>query len=515
MINAKMPHFLQPLNLPEKNNIIPASILLGSVGVLLWSLQGMGFVFEDAAILMRYAEHLATGHGIVWNIGEAPADGATDFLFLVVIAGLRYVGLSIEWATRIPIIFAHLITVAVILRISQKTGKGYWEASAAVIVLATGPVNAYIAAGFGAPFFAMWAALICYLLFGLKNRQPWLIGFCCLMLGLTRPEGVLLAVGMIFAFCLGKKKQEILELAIPVVVCLFGIGGVYFLWRWNYFGHPLPTPFLKKGGFVLHKEGLLASWENVIRMLAPILVLLPLFRIPGKRNLIQWWLLVVVGFTCMWVLMSDEMNYLGRFQYPALVISVCCMPMMLSFSSVKNWLKISVLISLVAYYLFFFQANIRLEDSRYEAALILQKYKTPTSILLTSEAGIMPLYSTWNSVDAWGLNDPEIAQNGLDTAALALKLPHVIMFHAYFSPTQYPQVSPSDTWGMMVWKMDHFSQDHGYTLAAAWGLTADDTHYYYVLPNYPKSKQITQDIRALDYRWFGSGEKARNWGFDK
>ena len=44
--------------------------------------------FEDAAMLMRYSQHLAGGHGIVWNIGEKPVDGATDFLFMAAAAGL-------------------------------------------------------------------------------------------------------------------------------------------------------------------------------------------------------------------------------------------------------------------------------------------------------------------------------------------------------------------------------------------------------------------------------------------
>ncbi len=47
---------------------------------------------EDAAILMRYAVHLAEGHGIVWNVGEKPVDGATDFLFMLMVAGLIPVG---------------------------------------------------------------------------------------------------------------------------------------------------------------------------------------------------------------------------------------------------------------------------------------------------------------------------------------------------------------------------------------------------------------------------------------
>jgi len=38
---------------------------------------------EDAAMLMRYAENFSAGHGIVWNIGEDPVDGGTDFLAII------------------------------------------------------------------------------------------------------------------------------------------------------------------------------------------------------------------------------------------------------------------------------------------------------------------------------------------------------------------------------------------------------------------------------------------------
>ena len=33
---------------------------------------------DDAMISMRYAQHLAQGHGLTWNIGEAPVEGFTN-----------------------------------------------------------------------------------------------------------------------------------------------------------------------------------------------------------------------------------------------------------------------------------------------------------------------------------------------------------------------------------------------------------------------------------------------------
>ena len=70
--------------------------------------------YEDAAMLMRYSEHLAQGHGIVWNVGEKPVDGATDFLVMVLVAGLVKAGLGVESATRLLGFLSHLVTVLVI-----------------------------------------------------------------------------------------------------------------------------------------------------------------------------------------------------------------------------------------------------------------------------------------------------------------------------------------------------------------------------------------------------------------
>jgi hypothetical protein len=50
-----------------------------SVSSVFRSLNVSGAPSEDAAILMRYSEHLASGAGIVWNIGEHPVDGPRIF----------------------------------------------------------------------------------------------------------------------------------------------------------------------------------------------------------------------------------------------------------------------------------------------------------------------------------------------------------------------------------------------------------------------------------------------------
>ena len=57
------------------------AITVVTAGAVLTVINFGAHPHEDAAILMRYADHFANGHGLVWNIGDDPVDGATDFLF--------------------------------------------------------------------------------------------------------------------------------------------------------------------------------------------------------------------------------------------------------------------------------------------------------------------------------------------------------------------------------------------------------------------------------------------------
>jgi len=79
-------------------------LLLAGAATYLWlAVDWAAHPAEDAAMLMRYARHWAAGEGIVWNVGEPPVDGATDFGFLAVVALLARLGLPLEAATRVPL----------------------------------------------------------------------------------------------------------------------------------------------------------------------------------------------------------------------------------------------------------------------------------------------------------------------------------------------------------------------------------------------------------------------------
>jgi peptidoglycan/LPS O-acetylase OafA/YrhL len=86
-------------------------------------------LFEDAMISMRYARHLADGHGLVWNIGEPPIEGFTNLLWVLWMAAAHKLGLS---ESKISL-FIMLSGVAILMttgmlasRIAKKMSSAPW-----------------------------------------------------------------------------------------------------------------------------------------------------------------------------------------------------------------------------------------------------------------------------------------------------------------------------------------------------------------------------------------------------
>ncbi|MBK8617647.1 MAG: hypothetical protein IPN96_11165 [Anaerolineales bacterium] len=115
--------------------------------------------FEDAAMLMRYAQNLAGGHGIVWNIGEHPVDGATDFLFMAASSLLIKLGLTVGQSVRGIGFASHILTVLLVYWTNRRINNSSIPLSLlSGLYLAVGTGLSYVAAYFGTPFFALAAA---------------------------------------------------------------------------------------------------------------------------------------------------------------------------------------------------------------------------------------------------------------------------------------------------------------------------------------------------------------------
>ena len=521
------------------SDIILASILV--VVTAYFSVSVVNFhipPFEDAAMLMRYADHLAHGKGIVWNIGEAPLDGATDFLLMIILALVQQLGFSVEAAVRIVTISSHFATVLLIYFGMRRIQlAGLLPAFMSALYFAVGPGLFLSAAYFGTPFFALcvvFAWLLAQKLFLAGNRSGyWYLCFslACLTAGLVRPEGNLISGFMLAALAILMPRQQFFRLACVFCGVFLVLGGAYFLWRWYHFGHPLPNPFYKKGGGGIYALSLKTSVLNSLSLGLPFIPM-ALLAARSKKTLIMGvaFLIPILGTTCMWVFLSDEMNFGGRFQYPLLGLYILSwyplvrdllnevdLPRFVYSSPIGKYLAVAV-VSLALGLILLMQArNSSLityaRDGRYDLGMMLRGYEDRGYTIATTEAGLLPLYSRWRAIDTWGLNDKWIAHNGgVTDEYLRQQKPDLIVWHEYFSSNIPPKDEKSeDPWFKQVMTLKRYAEDHGFTLAAVYGRNPGDTHYYYVRSDMPDHNEIVQAIRSTPYYWFADGGLCTNY----
>lgn len=511
--------------------------LLTIVGLYAWRMLGGALhPAEDAAMLMRYAQHLADGHGIVWNIGEAPLDGATDFAFMVLLAGLAKAGVALETAVIVVGLSAHALTVALVYVAARRlAGASIAVAALSAAYLAVGPGLGYVAAYFGTPFFALFAAIAWYFaltiaLHGETRARAAGFAVSALLLGLIRPEGVFLAGLMLLAVLYRRGITTTRGTVGYFFATFLVLGGAYFLWRWQYFAQPLPNPFYKKGGGTLHWDSLVASARNAVILCLPVA---PAFvaALRSRASLQQavFILIPTGGFVALWVLMSNEMNFLMRFQYAILPLVLMAWPLLVQGlgqdfrlprlralppreKATASLLLVVLALGVLAYQYKNFPPLPRGADGRQEVARALAAYQQHGYTMAVTEAGLLPFYSGWRAIDTWGLNDRRIAHQGPITPAyLDEQRPHIIMFHAYYSPLTGPGEA-TDAWNTMVATLDRYAQQNNYILAAVFGLDPGNTHYYYVRSDFAHSAVVVAAIRgALPYAWNGTGKPSLNY----
>ncbi len=502
--------------------------------------------FEDAAMLMRYAQNFAGGHGIVWNIGEHPVDGATDFLFMATSALLIKLGLTVGQAVRGIGFVAHILTVLIVYWANRRIhNANVFLSLLSGLYLAVGTGLSYVAAYFGTPYFALAAASTWTLgLLLSKQEAPrfWLIlafALSGLVTGLIRPEGVILASLMLITVIILRGWKNSTSIIVTFGVVFLFLGGAYFLWRWNYFGYPLPNPFYKKGDSGLHWDSFDASLWNTLRLCLPFAILALLgFRSRATTKQAIAYLVPILGFASAFVLISDEMNFGARFQYALLPVALMSwIPLLGGFNfswldqlSVKERSVYVITLTALAFGLVYYSSyqNCFLtsyqqtcarpyeRDGRYEMGKLLAEYRNKGYTIAVTEAGLVPYYSGWNAIDTWGLNDQFIAHNGKITVEyLDTYKPQIIMFHDYYSPLVSPKLTEANLaqpWFSMTILLKTYAEENGYVLAAVFGDSPYDTHYYYVRTDFEDSKRLIEQISKMrNYYWPLTGKRSINY----
>jgi hypothetical protein len=227
------------------------------------ALLGGGFVIhawwlrcvaEDAFITYRFARNVAEGNGFVWNIGEPPVEGFTNFLWVVISAALYRLGVDVPHAMQALGVLSGggtLILCWHLARNSLRCGRAAALFTMAALV-AAGPLAAWASSGMETVFFTFCIAAAVHFAVRFAATKRTTDGFCMagslLAASITRPEGFGLAV-ILFAATWLFGSADMPRARMAAVAATFGVlFTLYFVWRYVQFGHLLPNTFYAKTG---------------------------------------------------------------------------------------------------------------------------------------------------------------------------------------------------------------------------------------------------------------------------
>lgn len=435
------------------------------------------FVPDDSYISYRYATNLAAGDGLTFNPGGQPVEAYSNFLWVVVLAGMQSVGLEMTvWAGVAGWLFGAL-SIVILWWILLRRGTTGWPLALTVGLLAlSGPITLYAVSGLETPLFAMLllaAVLLADYLFQRRSILPaLLLGVAGFLLALCRPEGVV-ALPVIGACLLlfGRRpaagdRAGSLVVAVAVALGTFVLLlASYHVWRVSYFGELWPTPFLSKGvGGGLPIDTWVANLRNLfvrqthyyapfgyyygaLALLALVGVVLSFGERPQYRVEYTAFVLALV-YLLVYLNFSDWMPG-GRYLAPLvglLLIPFSLLARELQTASDQSSLRASLPFALIAAMLaamsLFGVAILRVESLQLQKSTAvslvplghwLREVMPPDAVLAIADVGATPFYSGLETIDInpESLTDREIAENGWSSAYFYSTDPDVVVLTAF------------------------------------------------------------------------------------
>ena len=125
--------------------MLVASAAFNAVFIARTSFRAHGQAFftllDDAMISMRYAQHLAEGHGLVWNVGQPPVQGFTNLGWTLIMAILHLLDIPQNYVALSVMIVAALILLVLVI-VAYRLCEEIWP-SANVAPLLAATVTAF------------------------------------------------------------------------------------------------------------------------------------------------------------------------------------------------------------------------------------------------------------------------------------------------------------------------------------------------------------------------------------
>jgi len=387
---------------------------------------------EDAFILFRYCKNLAAGQGIVFYPGGPHAEGATDFLWMVAVTSVHRLGIDVALAALVLNSLGFYIAAQILLSSWPRS----WPFRLAVVLQLASPLALAGYVGFSV---TLYSSISLALLALYVRGRILLIPAIALLLGLLRPDGVIIGIvftvlGLIDAW----RTQKTRPFLATSAICLL-VGTGYFLWRWHYFGLPLPLPLYVKSHYTQSFPGLFGILDFLLAcVLPPALVgigapwLLGRSNAPTRRLLVGF--LPFLVHLASFVFSIHSQNVANRFQAPAALAAV-----FIAYSLIAGNLTRRRQLALSGMAIAAFLPLVPIARSAWHDgfehdylprfAHDLGAILPPTRRIALTEAGQIPFWTEASALDLVGLNAPETAQRPPTADLLKRFDPDMLMLH--------------------------------------------------------------------------------------
>ncbi|HEU4333456.1 MAG TPA: hypothetical protein VFT32_03090, partial [Candidatus Eisenbacteria bacterium] len=241
----------------------------------LWAAWGRAWVSDDAYITFRYADNLARGLGLVFNVGER-VEGYSNFLWTIWIAFGIWLGSDAERWAKYAGIACYLGALGLLAWNAwaarrEAAGPAAWLPIAAMLAALHPDWNYFATSGLETSLFTLEVIVVYVLLAGAAGRGagvgasassgagagPARTAAAGLVLGLasmTRPDGPILTVAAGLYVIAAEPRRVRAFLAFAAA--FLALWAPYTLWRVGYFGDYFPNTYYAKSAAVAwHEQG--------------------------------------------------------------------------------------------------------------------------------------------------------------------------------------------------------------------------------------------------------------------
>jgi hypothetical protein len=287
------------------------SLVLGLIGLGLYTASENATCFDDAYISLRYAENLVDGHGLVYNVGEY-VEGYTNFLWTMLVA--LFVWLTPVEAPLLAVLgsmLAFAINLWVVWRISLKIAPPFHPRAfafpiAVALLAVQNTFTDYGTTGLETAFASLLVNLgVLALITADDAKHTFWAGLCWILATLNRPDHALFyAIGSVVVLGVwirptwrARKSglrtiwreglRPMATYAAPFLIWL-----IYSAWKLHYYGELLPnTYYAKSANLTYYSQGLIYALafhvsSHLWLVLIPLFVLWPWrgpSNLPGRR----------------------------------------------------------------------------------------------------------------------------------------------------------------------------------------------------------------------------------------